>query len=202
MKAKVDKEKLQRAMKAGAHEARVAAGDVVDQLRPRNALRDLHELVTKFGNDEGFREYLVARIWIAVPVLFVFVLVSTVCAIGIMFFTARLVAPPVPVSLRFLALLLGAVIWAGGIAAQACVFLLWLEERAAQRARAARGAPAAIPPGVLAYLKYSRAALPWIVILVCVVIPLAVLAVYAPLMAAILVVLAVLAPVAFDKLDR
>lgn len=201
MKSRVDKEKLHRAMKAGAHEARAAAGDALDQLRPRHALRDARDLIAKFEQDEGFREYVLARVWIAIPVLLVFVLVSTVCAIGIMFFTARLVAPPVPVSLRFLALVLGAVVWVGGVAGQAYVFFLWLEGRAAQEGRAARGMAATVPGGFLAYLKYSRAALPWIVVVLCVVVPLAILAVYAPLMAAILVVLAVVAPVAFNKFD-
>ena len=201
MKSKVSKEKLGRAMKAGAHEARAAAGDMMHQLRPRNMLRDARDLARKFEQDEGFREYVVVRIWTVIPVVLTFVLVSTVCAIGIMFFTARLVAPPVPVSLRFFALLLGAVIWAGGVVAQTYVFFIWLEERAAQRSRAAQGIPSAIPAGILAYLKYSRAMPPWIVIVLCVVAPLAILAVYAPLMAALLVVLAVLAPVLFNKFD-
>lgn len=201
MTSRIDKEKLHRAMKAGAHEARAAAGDALDQLRPRHALRDARDLIVKFEQNEGFRDYVLARIWLAIPVLLVFVLVSTVCAIGIMFFTARLVVPPVPVSLRLLALVLGAVVWVGGIAAQAYVFFLWLEGRAAQRHRSAHGNAVAVPAGILAYLKYSRAALPWIVVVLCVVVPLAILAVYAPLMAAILVVLSVVAPVAFNKFD-
>ena len=201
MKSRVSKEKLGRAMKAGAHEARAAAGDMMDQLRPRSMLRDARDLAQKFEQDEGFREYVVSRVWIVIPVVLTFVLVSTVCAIGIMFFAARLVAPPVPVSLRFLALGLGALIWAGGVLAQTYVFFIWLEERAAHRSRAERGVEAAIPAGILAYLKYSRAAPPWIVVVICVVVPLAILAVYAPVMASLLVVLAVLAPVLFNKFD-
>src|SRR5574342_465901 len=194
------KEKLGRAVKSGAHEARAAAGDTMDQLRPRNILRDARDLLQKFENNDAFREYVLNRIWLVTPVVLTFVLVSTVCAIGIMFFTARLAAPPVPVSLRFLALLLGAVIWVGGIVGQTYVFLLWLEERAAHRSRPAHGARSAVP-GVLAYLKYSRAMPPWILIVLCVVLPIAILAAYAPLMAAVLVVLAVLAPVVFNKID-
>jgi hypothetical protein len=105
------------------------------------------------------------------------------------------------VSLRFFALLLGVVIWVAGIVGQIYVFLLWLEERAAHRSRAAQAARSAVPGGVLAYLKYSRAMPPWILVVLCVVVPIAILAAYAPLMAAVLVVLAVLAPVVYNKID-
>lgn len=195
------KEKLGRAVKSGAHEARAAAGDTMDQLRPRNILRDARDLLEKFENNDVFREYVLNRIWLVTPVVLTFVLVSTVCAISIMFFTARLAAPPVPVSLRFFALLLGVVIWVGGIVGQTYVFLLWLEERAAHRSRAAQAARSAVPGGILAYLKYSRAMPPWILVVLCVVVPIAILAAYAPLMAAVLVVLAVLAPVVYNKID-
>jgi uncharacterized membrane protein (DUF485 family) len=201
MTNKFTKDKLGRAMKTGAHEARAAAGDTMDQLRPRNILRDARDLLQKFEKNDVFRDYVVNRIWFVIPVVLVFVLVSTVCAIGIMFATARMAAPPVPVALRFFALLLGAAVWVGGIVAQTYVFLIWLEERAAQRNRAAQGLQAAVPAGVLAYLKYSRAMPPWILVVLCVVVPLVILAVYAPLMAAVLIVLAVLAPVIFSKLD-
>jgi hypothetical protein len=201
MTSKRTKDKLGRAVKNGAHEARAAAGDTMDQLRPRNILRDARDLLQKFETNDVFREYVVNRIWLVIPVMLVFVLVSTVCAISVMFFTARLAAPPVPVLLRLLALLLGAAIWVGGIVGQTYVFLIWLEERAAQRNRAAQGIQSAVPGGILAYLKYSRAMPPWILVTLCVVLPIAILAAYATLMAAVLVVLAVLAPVAFNKID-
>jgi len=201
MPSKLTKDKLSRAVKSGAHGARAAAGDTMDQLRPRNILRDARDLLQKFETNDVFREYVVNRIWLVLGVVLVFVLMSTVCAISIMFFTARLAPPPVPVSLRFFALLLGAAIWVGGIVGQTYVFLIWLEERAAQRNRAAQGIQSAVPGGILAYLKYSRAMPPWILVALCVVLPIAILAAYAPLMAAVLVVLAVLAPVVFDKID-
>jgi hypothetical protein len=201
MRSKLTKDKLGRAVKNGAHEARAAAGDTMDQLRPRNILRDARDLLQKFETNDVFREYVVNRIWLVIPVVLVFVLVSTVCAISIMFFTARLAAPPVPVSLRFFALLFGAAIWVGGIVGQTYVFLIWLEERAAQRNRAAQGVQSALPGGILAYLKYSRGMPPWILVTLCVLLPIAILVAYAPLMAAVLVVLAVLAPVAFNKID-
>jgi|SRR5579864_26779 len=190
-----------RTMKSAAHAFRAAAGEMLGQLRPRNALRDARDLVLKLQRDEVFRDYVAARVWAAIPVVFVFVLVSTICAIAIMFAAAQLVAPPVPVWFRAFALLLGAAVWVGGVAAQTCVFLGWLEERAAHRSRASRGNKAAVPTGVWAYLKYSRTLAPWILVALCVVLPLAILAAYAPLVALLLAFLGVLAPVLFRKFD-
>jgi hypothetical protein len=63
---------------------------------------------------------------------------------------------------------------------------------------AEEGGPAA---GVLAYLKYSRALPPWILVALCVAVPVAILAYYSPLTALLLVSVAILAPVIFKKLD-
>jgi hypothetical protein len=190
-----------RGTRLDKRELRAAAGDMLDQLRPRRALRDARDFALKFQHDDVFRDYVLSRIWTVLPVLLVFVLVSTVCAIGIMFNAARWISPPVPAWYRGFALLLGAAVWLGGVVAQLYVFLIWLEERAAQKSRSARGIRVAVPAGVLAYLKYSRALPPWILILIFVVIPLGIMARSAPLAALILVTLAALAPVLFKKFD-
>src|SRR3979490_2539782 len=153
----MDQKKLRRAMKHGERELRAAAGDMLSQLPPRSVVRDARDLALKVQRDEVFREYFVNRIWVVIPVILVFVLVSTVCAIGIMFNAARWISPPVPVWYRGFALLLGTAVWLGGVLAQVYVFLIWLEERAAHKSRSARGVQVAVPAGVLAYLKYSRA---------------------------------------------
>ena len=190
-----------RGMRLDERELRAAAGDMLDQLRPRRALRDARDFALKFQHDDVFREYVLSRIWTVLPVLLVFVLVSTVCAIGIMFNAARWISPPVPVWYRGFALLLGAAVWLGGVVAQLYLFLIWLEERAAQKSRSARGIQVTVPAGVLAYLKYSRALPPWILVALCVAVPMAILAYYSPLAAFLLVSVAVLAPVIFKKLD-
>jgi hypothetical protein len=190
-----------RGTRLDKRELRAAAGDMLSQLRPRRALRDARDFALKFQHDDVFRDYVLSRIWTVLPVLLVFVLVSTVCAIGIMFNAARWISPPVPAWYRGFALLLGAAVWLGGVVAQLYVFLIWLEERAAQKSRSARGIRVAVPAGVLAYLKYSRALPPWILILIFVVIPLGIMARSAPLAALILVTLAALAPVLFKKFD-
>ena len=94
-------------MKHGERELRAAAGDMLSQLRPRSMLRDARDLALKFQRDDVFRGYIAARMWAVIPVIFVFILVSTVCAVGIMFNAARWVPPPVPLWVRGLALFLG-----------------------------------------------------------------------------------------------
>ena len=181
-------------------ELRAAADDMLDQLRPRRALRDARDFARKFQNDEVFRDYVGSRIWAVLPVVLIFFLVSTICSIDVMFRTVRLVSDP-PVWLRFFALLLGAVVWLCGVVGQLYVFLIWLEERAAHRDRSERGKRVRVPAGFLAYLKYSRALPPWILVLVFVALPLAIMAHAAPLAALILVMLVALAPVLFKKFD-
>jgi len=189
-----------RGMRLNERELRAAAGDMLDQLRPRRVLRDARDFALKFQRDEVFRDYVLSRIWAVLPVVLVFFLVSTVCSIDIMFRTARLSYDP-PLWLRFFALLLGAAVWLCGVVGQLYVFLIWLEERAAQKDRSERGKRFRIPAGFLNYLKYSRALPPWILVVVFVVFPLGILARGAPLAALILVILVALAPVLFKKFD-
>jgi len=125
-----------RGMRLDERELRAAAGDMLDQLRPRRALRDARDFALKLQRDEIFRDYVVSRIWAVLPVVLVFILVSTICSIDIMFRTVRLVSDP-PVWLRFFALLLGAAAWLCGVVAQVYVFLIWLGKGGAKRARGA-----------------------------------------------------------------
>jgi len=189
-----------RGAKFDERELRAAAGDMLDQLRPRRVLRDARDFALKFQNDDIFRDYLVSRVWAVLPVVLVFFLVSTICSIDVMFRTVRLVFDP-PLWLRFFALLLGAAVLLCGVVGQLYVFLIWLEERAAHKDRSERGKRVRVPAGFLAYLKYSRALPPWILVLVFVVLPLANMARGAPLAALILAVLVALAPVLFKKFD-
>ena len=189
-----------RGAKLNERELRAAADDMLDQLRPRRALRDAYDFALKFQNDEVFRDYVGSRIWAVLPVVLIFFLVSTICSIDVMFRTVRLVSDP-PLWLRFFALLVGAAVWLCGVVGQLYVFLIWLEERAAQRDRSERGKRVRVPAGFLAYLKYSRALPAWILVLIFVVLPLANMARGAPVAALILAALMALAPVLFKKFD-
>ena len=196
----MNKKELHKAVRHGERELRAAGGDMLTQLRPRNILRDAQDLLMKFVRDEALHAYLGPRIWGVVVVVLAFVLVSTVCSIDMMFRFARffsnfIMAPA-------LALPFGAAVWAVGVLGQVYVFAIWLEGRAAQRDREERGIRVKVPPGFLAYLKYSRALVTWIAVALGVALPLLIMAGRAPLVALGLLVVAVGAPLLYGKLDR
>ena len=177
------------------------AGELLVQLTPRNVLRDVNELLLKFQNDAILQNYLRSRIRIATPVVFVFVFVSTVCAIAVMFFVPRLIEPPVPFLYRLLVLLVGAAVWIGGIFAQTGIFAVWLEQRAIRRNRSGAAHRPAPPGGVLNYLKYSRTLFPWVMVAIFVVLPLGILVDFAPVVALVIIAVLVAAPYLYDKVD-
>jgi len=186
---------LRKAVRHGERELRAAGGDMLSQLNPRNILRDARDLALKFTRDDVLQAYFAPRIWGVLAVVFIFVLVSTVCSIDAMMRFARVAG-----SFRGFTLPFGAAVWAGGVTGQIYVFAIWLEGLAAQRDREERGVRLDIPPGFLAYLKYSRALVPWILVGACVVLPLVVMAPRAPVVALLLLLLSVIAPFLFKKI--
>jgi len=191
----INQRDLRRAVRHGEREFRAAGGDMLSQLNPRNILRDARDLALKFTRDEVLQAYIAPRIWGVLVVVLVFVLVSTVCSIDTMMRFARFAG-----SFRGLTLPLGAAVWAGGVIGQIYVFAIWLEGLAAQRDRKERGVRLDIPPGFLAYLKYSRALVPWILVVACVVLPLVIMAPRAPQVALLLLLVSVIAPFLFKKI--
>src|SRR5690349_4956158 len=124
---------------------------MISQRELRRAVRHSeHEL-----RDDVLQAYVAPRIWALLPVILVFVFVSSVCSIDVMFKAGRFMP-------GIFALVVGAAFWAGGLLGQIYVFAIWLEGRAAQRDREERGIRIDIPAGFLPYLKYSRALVPWI----------------------------------------
>ncbi len=61
-----------RGIRLGERELR-AVGDMLDQLRPRRALRDARDFALKFQRDDVFRDYVVSRMWAVLPVVLVFI---------------------------------------------------------------------------------------------------------------------------------
>ena len=186
---------LRRVVKHSERELRAAAGDWMSQLRPRNVARDARDLALKFLRDDVLQAYIAPRIWALLPVVLVFVFVSSVCSIDVMFKAGRFMP-------GIFALVVGVAFWGTGLLGQIYVFAIWLEGRAAQRDRADRGIRVEMPAGFLAYLKYSRALAPWILITGCVALPLLVMAIRAPLVALLLLVVSLLTPILFDKFTR
>jgi hypothetical protein len=191
----INQRDLRRAVRHGEREFRSAGGDMLSQLNPRNILRDARDLALKFTRDEVLQAYIAPRIWGVLVVVLVFVLVSTVCSIDTMMRFARFAG-----SFRGLTLPFGAAVWAGGVIGQIYVFAIWLEGLAAQRDRKERGVRLDIPPGFLAYLKYSRALVPWVLVVAGVVLPLVIMAPRAPLVALLLLLVSVIAPFLFKKI--
>jgi hypothetical protein len=56
-----------------------------------------------------------------------------------------------------------------------------------------------MPAGFLAYLKYSRALVPWMLVAVCIALPLLVMALRIPFVALLLLAASALAPFLFRK---
>jgi hypothetical protein len=195
----LSKRDLRRAVRHGERELRAAGGDMLGQLRPRNILRDARDLVLKFMRDDVVQAYIGPRIWKILAVVLVFVLVSTVCSIDVMFRVARLVSDSF--LLKALVLPFGAAVWLGGVIGQMYVFAISLEGWAAQRNREERGVSVEMPEGVLAYLKYSRALVPWIAVAVFVLLPLLVMGRYVSVIALGLCVAGIAAPLLFRKFD-
>jgi hypothetical protein len=177
--AMMNQRELRRAVRHGERELRAAGGDMLSQLRPRNIGRDALDLALKFTRDEALQGYVAPRVWPALAVVLVFFVVSAVCSIDVMFKAGRFMP-------GIFALLLGVACWAVGTLGQIYVFAIWLEGRAAQKDRAERGIRVSMPRGFLAYLKYSRALVPWLLVLACVALPLALMAPRAPLVALVL----------------
>ena len=191
----ISQRQLRRAVRHSEHELRAAAGDWMSQLRPRNIVRDARDLALKFLRDDVLQAYVAPRIWALLPVILVFVFVSSVCAIDVMIKAGRFMP-------GIFALVAGAAFWAAGLLGQIYVFAIWLEGKAARRDREERGIRVPIPAGFLAYLKYSRALVPWILITGCVALPLLVMAIRTPLVALLLLVASLITPFLFNKLDR
>jgi len=188
----LSKRDIRRAVRHGERDLRAAGGDVLSQLNPRNIVRDAGDLALKFTRDQVLQAYVAPRAWAVLAVVLVFVLVSSVLSIDVIMKASRYMV-------GFIALLVGAVAWTGGVVGQIYVFAIWLEGRAVQADRDERGQHVRMPSGLLAYLKYSRALVPWILVAVCVALPLLVMAERVPLVALILLTASVSAPVLFRK---
>jgi hypothetical protein len=188
-------------MNTGAGKSHTGVGDILSHFLPHNVLRDARNLALAFQNEEVFRDYVVRRIWFVIPVVLVFVLVSTVCAAGVLLFLPRFTAPPVSLWFRAVVLLLVATIWLGGIVSQLYLFFVWLEQIALHRTRSAPARGAATRAITLAALAKGRVLAPWVFVAICVIFPLGILATRAPLVALVMFALGILAPVLYARLD-
>ena len=170
------------------------AGELLSHFIPRDILREAHELALSFQREEAFRAYVANRVWLVIPVAFVFVLVSTICALAVMLFLMRSIAFPV-------ALLLGAGVWIGGVVSQLYLFFAWLEIRALGQNHPMRASSSARPTAG-AFSTLHRSWIPWLFIALFVGVPVGLLTMRAPAIAVLLIVAAFLAPHIYRHFDR
>lgn len=181
---------------------RTTAGDVLAHFLPHHVLRDVSQLAVSFQREDLFREYVGQRIAYIAAIVLIFVLIGTVCAATVMLSVPRLAPPPAGAGLKFFAFLCGIAVWCAGILAQLYLFFGWIQERALEKA-------GKLPPhkfkfdriGIEFLLKKRRVVVPGAVILICIVVPLAILAVRAPIVALALFVLGFGVPAVYTRID-
>lgn len=149
-------------------------------------LKDARRLLARLQDGEAFRGYVQDRLRLVLPVFALVVLISFACAaataISILELSSWLALP---------AFLLAPLALAGSFYVQAVVFLLWVEGRALAQALGHR------PRGGMGELPN----VPWLAA-PALLVPLALLASLAPLLALVLVAAAALVPFLYVRFDR
>lgn len=157
-------------------------------------------LVHRFQAGGGFRGYVMQRLGLVVPVAALIIVTSLACAAATVLFLGGTRS-----LLVLFAMLLVPFVLAGSFFVQAYVFAYWLEGRAL-----ARALPRKRPPSGAVTLALRRAgvdmgampAVPWVLALLFVVLPLLMLIAVVPALGISLVFLLALAPVVFARLDQ
>ena len=157
-------------------------------------------LVRRFQEARGFREYIQERTKLLAPIAVLMALTSLACAAA----TVMYIGGMQPI-LVLLSLLLAPVILAGSAFVQVYIYLSWLENRAL-----ARALRRPLQPGgpIRAQLRKAGIDLgtlprvPWLLAIVFLFLPLSMLVVIVPRVGFTLVALHILAPFVFVRLDR
>jgi hypothetical protein len=157
-------------------------------------------LVRRFQEVPGFRGYVRDRMVAVGPIVVLMVLTSIGCAFATIMYIGGTRS-----ALVLLAMLLVPFVLLGSFFVQAYVFFSWLESRALAEALH----HSLKPPGPIA-LKLRKAGfdmgsmppVPWVLTVIFLFLPLAMLLAVMPLMAFTLILLLVLAPFVFARLDR
>lgn len=160
-------------------------------------LSEAVNLVRRYEKGDAFRSHVQERMNLVVPVLVLCAVISLCLSIGILGIMDH-------GGIRaFLAVIALPIVLIGSVLLQAYLFFSWLELRALRRMLAHRAAPAGRPRW-LAKLRTrlgSAPPMPWIPVGVFLLLPLVLLAVASPEIAALVALLAVAIPVAYVYLD-
>ena len=110
---------------------------------PDDVLRELRLLALKLQRDEIVRQYILWRMWLVIPLAFIFLAVAGVCVVGVVKVTDVIYPSPVPFWLLLSTGVLLPVVFMGAFATQLYVLLSWLERRATRKHLPAAGVPQA-----------------------------------------------------------
>jgi hypothetical protein len=165
-------------------------------------VKEAVNLVQRFQQGELFRQYVMQRAWLVIPVALLILVTSLLLAFGIVAY----VGGTRPLTVLF-SLLLAPLVLVGSLLVQGYLFLSWLEGRALARSLGHRVGKA---PGKAAqWIKRKLGAdlgsappVPWLPAAILLALPLVALFLASPLIAIAVVAAHVVAPVAYARLDR
>jgi hypothetical protein len=157
-------------------------------------------LVRRYQEGRGFRQYVLERTTLLVPVGLLMAATSLACAAASVMYLGGLRPFYVLLSLLFAPLIL-----AGSGFVQAYVFVFWLENRAI--AKALHRAPPSAGPIAMQLRKAgidlgARPPVPWVLAIVFLVLPFWMLFAIAPGVATLLLLLHIAAPLIYARFDR
>ncbi|HWQ38015.1 MAG TPA: hypothetical protein VNM24_05280 [Burkholderiales bacterium] len=169
---------------------------------PVRTLNEAANLAGRFREGKAFRLYVLDRKRLVFPAGLLILLISALCAAAPVVFFGDLHR-----HLALPAVLLAPFVLVGSLFVQAYVFFSWLENRALARALGRRARP---PQSAFASWFWNTTGvdlgtaprIPWILVALFILSPLAMLASFAADVAAILVGLAILAPFVYSYFDR
>ena len=165
-----------------------------------NPLNDGMSLVRRYQGGKGFRAYVQERMPLLVPVGLLMAFTSLACAAGTVLYLGGTKSV-----LVLFAMLLVPFVLAGSFLVQAYVFASWLESRALARALQRKPRPAGPITMRLRQAGMDMGAMPpvpWVLAVLFIALPFAMLFQVAPLFAMLLLLLHIAAPFAFARLDR
>jgi len=186
----------------------MADTDAQDSLKQRLAqeflgpIEEAVELARRYRDIDEFHDYVNARLRLVIPASLLILVTGIACGL-----TPMMLLIGTRAVTTLLGLLLTPVVLLGSLLVLSLVFFSWLEERSLARSLGHRGKPAR---GTLAHwLKRKLGAdlgkaprIPWLLAMLFVVAPFALLAATAPAIAVTLLALIIIAPVLFARLDR
>ena len=168
---------------------------------PLQTLKNAQDLAHRFREVEGIRLYVHERQAMVVAAMLVIAFISITCAIGVVVFLADRHS-----LLALLGILLLPVVLAGSFLVLAYVFFAWIEGRALARELGHRHRP---PPGAAALWLSGKFGLdmgpvppvPWLLAVLVLFVPLALLAATWFSAALLVILLGILMPVLYAKFD-